>query len=38
MMTFDEWQKVLFREQILAKPRTIVLVQAECSEHLDQDS
>jgi hypothetical protein len=39
MMTFDEWQRVLFREHILAKPRTaIVLVQAEFSEHLDQDS
>ena len=38
MMTSDEWQRVLFREQILANRRTVVLVQAQCSEHLDQDS
>jgi hypothetical protein len=38
MMTSDEWQRVLFREQILAKRRTVVLVRGEFSEHLDQDS
>jgi hypothetical protein len=38
MMTCDEWQRVLFREQIPAKPRTIVRVQAEFIEDLDQDS
>jgi len=37
-MTCDEWQRLLFREQILAKRRTIVLVQAELSEQLDRGS